>query len=595
MTLVPSSIRPGDVLAGRYTLIDLLSEAHGGHFWYAHDRVLARHVALHVISADDGRAPLLLAAAKRSARVVDSRILRVLDADEVDGVCYVVNEWGVGRSLDNMLDDGPLSARRAAWIASEVAATIAKAHDAGVTHDRLVPENVMIDGNGSVKLIGFAVDAALHGLPEGRRATDVVDLAAVLYAALVGKWPGISRSRLPEAPVENGHPLRPRRVRAGIPKALDVICEQVLTPYPTQARGISSAADIAAALTAFVGDPGELATGGDTGPMPAVGAVGAEATGELPATELPSPEPPTPPTPEPPTPEPPTPEEPPAPPPQLDATQAMVPPTDADWRAPREDPPPPPPVLDHPTPKPLFADDSTRRPRSQPPEPPAGTSGPDGFWPWEQAAPSVRDTAERDYAEPLPGRNWLRLAGFVAAALLLFVAGVFAFNAGRDQGGQGDQGGDATDRSTATVLTPRSADDFDPQGRPSSEYPELVDNVLDGDRSTSWHTSTYDQQFGPGGLKTGVGIVLDLGASKQVGSVEVDLVGHPTSAQLFVVDTRPSNVTGLTPAAEGTATGDQLLLSPPSPVTGRFVLVWLTALPHPAGYRGEITDIVVRS
>ena len=47
---MPNSIRPGDVLAGRYLLVDLLSESGDGRFWRAHDRVLDRHVALHVIA-----------------------------------------------------------------------------------------------------------------------------------------------------------------------------------------------------------------------------------------------------------------------------------------------------------------------------------------------------------------------------------------------------------------------------------------------------------------------------------------------------------------------------------------------------------------
>ena len=47
---MPSSIRPGDVLAGRYRLVDLLAESRGGRFWRAHDRVLERHVALHCLA-----------------------------------------------------------------------------------------------------------------------------------------------------------------------------------------------------------------------------------------------------------------------------------------------------------------------------------------------------------------------------------------------------------------------------------------------------------------------------------------------------------------------------------------------------------------
>lgn len=577
---MPHSIRPGDELAGRYTMVDLLNENRGGLFWRAHDQVLARHVALHVIDDTDERAPHLLDAAKRSAAVVDARILRVLDADQRDGVCYVVNEWGSGKSLDNLLDEGPMSARRAAWIVSEVAATIARAHEVGVTHGRLVPENVMIDHNGSVKIIGFAVDAALHGLPPGRQSTDVVDLAGILYAALVGKWPGISRSRLPSAPMENGHPLRPRRVRAGIPKELDTVCEQILSPFSapgTHARAVETAADIRDALTSFVGDPGELASGGDTGPIPTVPAFDdtrahAPADPDVPDDEAED---------------------------ESDATQAMTPPLDPTWLDHRTEPPPPPPVLEHPTPKPLFAEDSVRRPRPQSEQP----SGSSEYWPWapgDPGAPGAVSTGTGDRVrvpdEPVPGRSWLRLAWGLFAVLLLLVAIAFAITLGRDRGAEPNgPGATETTDEASVVLTPVSADDFDPQGKPPEENPEQVDNVLDGNARTTWQTNTYDQQLGPGGLKTGVGLLLDLGANKSVGSVEVALMGSPTSAQLFVTTEKPTSVTGLTPAASGTATGTELTLEPGAAVEGRYVLVWLTALPHPAGYRGVISDIVVQS
>jgi serine/threonine protein kinase len=91
---MPHATRAGDVLADRYRLVDLLSESGGGRFWRAHDRVLERHVALHVIASDDARAELLTEAARRSATVHDQRILRVLDVERIGDHCFVVNEWG---------------------------------------------------------------------------------------------------------------------------------------------------------------------------------------------------------------------------------------------------------------------------------------------------------------------------------------------------------------------------------------------------------------------------------------------------------------------------------------------------------------------
>lgn len=153
---VPHATRAGDVLADRYRLVDLLSESGGGRFWRAHDRILERHVALHVIAADDSRAEPLLDAARRSATVLDPRILRVLDAERTSDSCFVVNEWGSGTSLDIMLaSNGPLSPRRGAWMVSEVADSIAGAHAHGVAHGLLSPENVLLDNAGSVRIIGF--------------------------------------------------------------------------------------------------------------------------------------------------------------------------------------------------------------------------------------------------------------------------------------------------------------------------------------------------------------------------------------------------------------------------------------------------------
>ena len=213
---------PGTVLAGRFTLEDLLDENDGARFWRATDRILARSVAVHVLPDSDQRAELLLAAARASALVSDGHLLRVLDAASTDGVVYVVNEWGTGVSLDRIIADGPLSPRRAAWVVKEVAEAIMAAHRNGVAHGRLLPENVMISEAGSVKLVGFVVDAVLRARPGShpRRVTggeplsdiesDVLNLAGLLYAALVGRWPGTEGSAIPAVPHEHERPLCPR-------------------------------------------------------------------------------------------------------------------------------------------------------------------------------------------------------------------------------------------------------------------------------------------------------------------------------------------------------------------------------------------------
>ncbi len=257
-----SSMIPGAVLGGRYRLDDLLDDIDGARFWRATDTVLARSVAVHALDESDPRVDAMLEGARVSATVTDPHLLRVLDADLRDGMAWVINEWGTGHSLDEMISGGRvLPPDRAAWLVREVAASIAVAHRQGIAHGRLVPENVMVTESGTVRLIGFAIDARLRGddlrngnYPEADDVTsDLFDLVGLLYAGLVGRWPGASSSAVPAAPRDGHGPLRPRQVRAGVPRPLDAICDRVLTrPVPGR-----TAHQLAAVLTEYIG---ELAT-----------------------------------------------------------------------------------------------------------------------------------------------------------------------------------------------------------------------------------------------------------------------------------------------------------------------------------------------
>ena len=118
---------------------------------------------------------------------------------------------------------------------------------------------------------------------------------------------------------------------------------------------------------------------------------------------------------------------------------------------------------------------------------------------------------------------------------------------------------------------------------------------VDGDRSTAWTTLRYNQQLGPGGLKDGVGLVLDLGASHEVTELDLTTVGSPTGVSVYVSPTDPADLRGLEVAGKGVLTGTKGTISLDEPATGHYVVVWLTQLPAvPGGFRGEIADAVVK-
>ena len=602
---MPHATRAGDVLADRYRLVDLLSESGGGRFWRAHDRILERHVALHVIAADDPRAELLLDAARRSATVLDPRILRVLDAERTSECCFVVNEWGSGTSLDIMLaSNGPLSPRRGAWMVSEVADSIAAAHAHGVAHGLLSPENVLLDNAGSVRLIGFCVDAALHGMPPGDPQHDVVDLAGLLHAALTGRWAGVSPSGVPRAPEKHGRVLRARQVRAGVPSGLDDLCDELLNPRGQKARDVGSARGIQSFLADFVGDPTGL------GPAIAAGNPEKNETVVLPAVPeilaRPHPDDWVPPEPEEPDPDP-------DPEPEVEVpTQAGLPIFDDEndevsWLRARDEPAPPPPPFEEPPERPLFAEEA-RKPRyARPDDGPVVARG-DEYWPFDHVRstgsglPAVDELT--DTHEQVPGRNWLRLAMLVAVVLVLLVAVAIAVNLGRGKTPLGAEPDDdePTISSSPTVTAPQAsptpftdlqAADLDPQGD-SEENPNDVAGAVDGDQNTAWTTLTYKQQLGPGGLKRGVGLVVDLGQSRAVRRVDLSLVGQPTVLSLYLSDDVPANPEQLTPVAEVQADSAAASVDLDEAPSGRYLTIWFTSLPGVlGGYKGGIVDLVV--
>ena len=637
--VVPEHTRAGEVLAGRYRLTDLLTESAGGRFWRAFDSVLQRDVAVHIIACDDARAPLLRGAARTSATVLDRRMLRVLDIDETDDQCFVVNEWGSGTSLDILLAPGePLPPAVAAWIVAETADTLALAHEAKVAHGRLVPENILIDTDGAVRLIGFAVDAALHGLPPGRISTDIADLAGLLYAGSTARWAGVSSSVVAPAPSSHGHVLRPRQVRAGIPRTLDSLCDHVLNhggdTEVTAAMVADSLRDFlgtsAGAAEAWLArldhprrgqttivlpplpDPPPRSDDGDresaaviaatTDGQPGAGAdtdAGADTTvGSGGSAGADSRE-------------------------EGLATQAGMPIFHEDtdevtWLRHHTDPSPPPPPFEPPPERPLFAPEPAdgqpvRRPRAAP----VTSSHAGGFWPWDNTGPGSTgagtgsgllppyvDDGDEDDDRPAPGASMLRLAGIIAACLVVLVASVVAFNLGRgktplgttphDGGGGGGSHSPSATATTASPITGVTASDFDPQGSDHAENPTEAHLAVDGNTATAWQTSRYDQQFGPAGLKTGVGLVLDLGGTHDVSKVAVTTLGAPTSISVYVLPQPPTSLRGAAVAGRAALTGTTGTITLNPTVKGRYVVLWLTRLPVvPGGFRGGIAEAVV--
>jgi hypothetical protein len=150
-----------------------------------------------------------------------------------------------------------------------------------------------------------------------------------------------------------------------------------------------------------------------------------------------------------------------------------------------------------------------------------------------------------------------------------------------------------------TALKITGVKDFDPFGTPPEENPSEAPNAIDGNQSTTWSTLTYRGRPTLGGLKPGVGLIVDLGKVSPIGSVLVDLKGSPTSLSLYAAPTgagQPTSLDGLKVIAQKDAAGEQALLKPTQAVRARYLVVWLTSLPPVSGgFKGQIAEITVRS
>jgi putative peptidoglycan lipid II flippase len=254
------------VLADRYLVEDLLTRDGDAESWRAHDKILARSVVLQVLPSASPLADSLLDSAKRASRVSDTRILQVLDAVDDGELTYVVREWASGQSLNVVLSEGPLAARRAAWLIREVAGALVNAHRHGIAHRRLSPEAIVVTKSSGVKLIGLGTAAALlgdHGsgaADEKPELDDTVDLGRLLYACLTARGPGGDAAGLPAAPTEHGRLLRPRQVRAGVPRPLDAICDRILAHQSRYGPPITTVAEVKDALVRILAEEGMSST-----------------------------------------------------------------------------------------------------------------------------------------------------------------------------------------------------------------------------------------------------------------------------------------------------------------------------------------------
>ncbi len=156
-------------LLGSYEILSPLGKGGMGAVWRARDQKLAREVAIKTLPEEFARDGERLARFKREARILASlnhpNIATIYDIGEDAGVPYIAMEHIDGRTLRQVLSEGPLAEDPLIGYARQIAEGLTEAHQAGIVHRDLKPENVLVRADDYVKILDFGL--AKHQPPLG--------------------------------------------------------------------------------------------------------------------------------------------------------------------------------------------------------------------------------------------------------------------------------------------------------------------------------------------------------------------------------------------------------------------------------------------
>ena len=247
----------GEIVAGRYELEEVVGAGGMSSVFKARDMLLERNVALKILhehyTEDDEYVERFRREARIVAQLSHPNIVTVIDRGEDQGRQFIVFELVEGRTLKEVLDaEGRLPVRSALEIALQVARGLAFAHENGLVHRDVKPQNVILNGDGRAKVTDFGIARSLdvqgvtqtgtvlgtsnYIAPEQARgdpvdgATDVYSLGVVLFELLTGEVPfpgdtfvAVAMRHVSEPPpsVLDRRPDVPPRVAHAIDRALE--------------------------------------------------------------------------------------------------------------------------------------------------------------------------------------------------------------------------------------------------------------------------------------------------------------------------------------------------------------------------------------
>jgi eukaryotic-like serine/threonine-protein kinase len=244
---------------GRYRVMRKLGAGGMADVYLAEDEELGRRVAIKILNDrhanDESFVERFRREAKNAAGLSHPNIVSIYDRGEAEGTYYIAMEYLDGRTLKELLiARGPMPIADAIHHTRQTLNALRFAHKKGVVHRDIKPHNVMVDGDGRLKVTDFGiaragasqmteagaiVGTAQYLSPEQARGaavdqrSDLYSIGVVLYEMLTGNVPFTG-----ESPVEiamkhlSDTPRPPSSIRPEIPPDLDMVVLRALAKNP---------------------------------------------------------------------------------------------------------------------------------------------------------------------------------------------------------------------------------------------------------------------------------------------------------------------------------------------------------------------------
>lgn len=248
LEMASADLARGTVFAGRFEVIEELGKGGMGVVYRVFDKKIEEEVALKLlnpeVSSDKTTIERFRSELKLARKISHKNVCRMYDLNEEGDTQYITMEYVPGEDLkSSILRIGHLSVGKAVSVAKQVCEGLEEAHRLGVVHRDIKPQNIMIDKEGSTRIMDFGIARSLKkkgitgtgliiGTPEYMspeqvemrevdQRSDVYSLGVILYEMATGRVPFEGETPLSVAMKHKSEePLDPRKVNAQIPEGL---------------------------------------------------------------------------------------------------------------------------------------------------------------------------------------------------------------------------------------------------------------------------------------------------------------------------------------------------------------------------------------